>query len=48
MAELFGKGHSTINDHILNIYQDGELEKEESMRKIGISDFSTMEHTSDI
>lgn len=41
MAELFGKGHSTINDHILNIYQDGELEKEESMRKIGISDFST-------
>ena len=41
MAELFGKGRSTINDHILNIYQDGELEKEESMRKIGISDFST-------
>jgi len=41
MAELFGKSRSTINDHILNIYQDGELEKEESMRKIGISDFST-------
>ena len=41
MAELFGKGRSTINEHILNIYQDGELEKEESMRKIGISDFST-------
>lgn len=41
MAELFGKSRSTVNDHILNIYQDGELEKEESMRKIGISDFST-------
>ena len=41
MAELFGKGRSTINEHILNIYQDGELEKEESMRKIGNSDFST-------
>ncbi len=41
MAELFGKGRSTINDHILNIYQDGELEKEQSLRKIGISDFST-------
>lgn len=41
MAELFGKSRSTINDHILNIYQDGELEKEESMRKIGNSDFST-------
>ena len=41
MAELFGKGRSTINEHILNIYQDGELEKEQSMRKIGISDFST-------
>ena len=41
MSELFGKSRSTVNDHILNIYQDGELEKEESMRKIGISDFST-------
>jgi hypothetical protein len=41
MAELFGKGRSTINEHILNIYKEGELEKELSMRKIGISDFST-------
>ncbi len=41
MAELFQKSRSTINEHILNIYQEGELEKEESMRKIGISDFST-------
>lgn len=41
MAELFQKGRSTINEHILNIYEEGELEKESSLRKIGISDFST-------
>ncbi|MEQ8684648.1 MAG: hypothetical protein RIE86_05110 [Imperialibacter sp.] len=41
MAELFQKGKSTINEHILNIYKEGELTRETSMRKIGISDFST-------
>ncbi len=41
MSELFQKSRSTINEHILNIYNEGELEKENSMRKIGISDFST-------
>lgn len=41
MSELFQKSRSTINEHILNIYKEGELEKEDSMRKIGISDFST-------
>ncbi|MDD3343025.1 MAG: virulence RhuM family protein [Sulfurospirillaceae bacterium] len=41
MAELFQKSRSTINEHILNIYEEGELEKEVSMRKIGNSDFST-------
>ena len=41
MGELFGKGRSTINEHILNIYKDEELEKESSMRKIGKTDFST-------
>lgn len=41
MSELFQKSRSTINEHILNIYNEGELEKEDSMRKIGISDFST-------
>ncbi len=41
MAELFQKAKSTINEHILNIYKEGELEKETSMRKIGNSDFST-------
>jgi len=41
MATLFQKVKSTINEHILNIYKEGELEEESSMRKIGISDFST-------
>lgn len=41
MAELFQKSRSTINEHILNIYDEKELENEQSMRKIGISDFST-------
>ena len=41
MADLFNKGRSTINEHILNIYDEKELEKSSSMRKIGNSDFST-------
>jgi len=41
MAELFQKSRSTINEHILNIYKEQELDIEQSMRKIGISDFST-------
>ena len=41
MARLFDKSHSTINEHILNIYAKGELEEKISKRKIGISDFST-------
>lgn len=41
MSTLFGKSRSTINEHILNIYQEGELLEDSSMRKIGISDFST-------
>ncbi len=41
MAELFQKSRSTINEHILNIYEEKELEPEKSIRKIGISDFST-------
>jgi len=41
MAVLFGKSRSTINEHILNIYKEGELVEEECMRKIGNSDFST-------
>ncbi|MBB5637957.1 hypothetical protein HDE68_003883 [Pedobacter cryoconitis] len=41
MAELFSKSRSTINEHILNIYKEFELIKDDSSRKIGISDFST-------
>ena len=41
MSELVQKARSTINEHILNIFSEDELEKETSMRKIGISDFST-------
>ena len=41
MAVLFGKVKSTINEHILNIYSENELVEETSIRKIGISDFST-------
>ena len=41
MAELFEKSRSTINEHILNVYSEGELEESTSKRKIGISDFST-------
>jgi hypothetical protein len=41
MAKLFEKSRSTINEHILNIYAEGELQKNTSARKIGISDFST-------
>jgi hypothetical protein len=41
MATLFGKTKSTVNEHILNIFEEKELDKEHVMRKIGISDFST-------
>ncbi|MCC6816419.1 MAG: virulence RhuM family protein [Saprospiraceae bacterium] len=41
MAELFNKSRSTINEHILNIYSENELKEDDTMRKIGIADFST-------
>lgn len=41
MAALFDKARSTINEHILNIFAEGELRETESIRKIGNSDFST-------
>jgi hypothetical protein len=44
MGKLFRKSCSTVNEHILNIFKEGELEKEISMRKIGKTDFST-KHT---
>jgi len=41
MSELFNKSRSTINEHILNIYKENELSEDGTVRKIGISDFST-------
>ncbi len=41
MATLFQKGKSTVNEHIINIFKEGELDKVTSLRKIGNSDFST-------
>jgi len=41
MSDLFSKSRSTINEHILNIYEEKELIKGETLRKIGNSDFST-------
>ena len=40
MSILFGKSRSTINEHILNIYKEGELSEADTVRKIGISVFS--------
>jgi len=39
MAELFGKSKSTINEHIKNIFEEGELVESEVMKKFGISEF---------
>lgn len=41
MAELFQKAKSTINEHVNNIYDEGELRKEDTLRKFGNSEFST-------
>ena len=41
MADLFQKRKSTINEHIKNIYSDGELNESSTMRKFGNSEFST-------
>jgi hypothetical protein len=39
MGLLFGKAKSTINEHILNIFEEGELQEELCMHKFGISEF---------
>ncbi len=41
MAELFDKSKSTINEHIQNIYNSKELPLDNTMKKFGISEFST-------
>jgi hypothetical protein len=39
MAGLFGKAKSTINEHIKNIFAEGELVEVDVMKKFGISEF---------
>ena len=40
MSQLFGKAKSTINEHIKNIYLEGELEESNTITKFGNSEFS--------
>ena len=39
MAELFGKAKSTINEHIKNLFAEGELIEAEVIKKFGNSEF---------
>ncbi len=39
MAMLFAKAKSTINEHIKNIFEEGELAEGVSLKKFGISEF---------
>lgn len=41
MAELFQKAKSTINYHIQQVYEDGELSRDATMRKFENFEFST-------
>lgn len=40
MSRLFGKSKSTINEHIKNIYKEGELTESDTVTKFGNSEFS--------
>ena len=40
MSKLFEKAKSTINEHIKNIYKEGELLESETMTKFGNSEFA--------
>ena len=39
MAQLFGKAKSTINEHIKNVFEEGELQEIACVHKFGISEF---------
>jgi len=45
MAQLFGKAKSTINEHIKNIFKDGELIESEVIQKFGNSEFQQKHQT---
>ncbi len=40
MSKLFGKAKSTINEHIKNVYKEGELIEKETMTKFENSEFA--------
>ena len=39
MSLLFGKAKSTINEHIQNVFKEGELNETSCTKKFGISEF---------
>ena len=41
IAQLFNKGRSTINEHILNIFKEGELDEKVVCRKFRHTTFSS-------
>jgi hypothetical protein len=45
MSELFGKAKSTINEHLKNIFADGELTESEVMTKFGFTEFNRQRPT---
>jgi hypothetical protein len=45
MAQLFQKAKSTINEHLRNIFAEGELDENNVMTKFGISEFSRQRPT---
>lgn len=45
IAELFQKSKSTVNEHLKNIFSEGELSEDEVMTKFGISEFSRQRPT---
>lgn len=48
IAELFEKSRNTITEHINNIYSDGELKEQDTMRKlsnVGNSDIGFVKPT---
>lgn len=40
MSALYGKSKSTINEHVKNIYREGELQEEQTLTKFGNSEFA--------
>jgi hypothetical protein len=41
MAELFDSSKSNVSEHLTHIFEEEELNKDECIRKFGISEFST-------